>query len=69
MRKFAIFLAALVAFILPTGMLAAQAKVTLRLAWWGNPTRDERTLKVVDLYQQMNPNVTIEPETINWAGY
>jgi multiple sugar transport system substrate-binding protein len=69
MRKLVILLAALVAFILPADMLAAQAKVTLRLAWWGNPTRDERTLKVVDMYQKLNPNVTIEPETINWAGY
>lgn len=43
--------------------------VTLRLAWWGNPTRDERTLKVVDLYQKMYPNVTIEPETVGWGGY
>jgi multiple sugar transport system substrate-binding protein len=59
----------IVAIILCAGMLSAQAKVTLRLAWWGNPTRDERTLKVVDLYQKMYPNVTIEPETVGWAGY
>lgn len=43
--------------------------VNLRLAWWGNPTRDERTLKAIELYQQRNPNVTIEPETTGWAGY
>ncbi len=47
----------------------ADAKVELRLAWWGNPTRDERTLKVVDLYQQKFPNVTIDPETVGWGGY
>lgn len=36
--------------------------VTLRFSWWGNDDRHERTLKVIELYQQKNPNVTIEPE-------
>ena len=48
---------------------AAAGAVELRLAWWGNPTRDERTLKAVDLFLQRNPNVTIEPETTGWGGY
>ncbi len=48
---------------------ASSAKTELRLAWWGNPTRDERTLKVVDLYQQKFPNVVIDPETVGWGGY
>jgi len=42
---------------------------TLRFAWWGNPTRDERTLQVVRLFEQKNPGVTIETETTNFAGY
>lgn len=41
----------------------------LRVAWWGNPTRDERTLAVIDLYQQAHPEVSIEPETVGWGGY
>ncbi len=53
-----------------SGKVESTAGATsLRVAWWGNPTRDERTLKVIDLYQQKNPNVTIEPETVGWAGY
>ncbi|TCW62441.1 extracellular solute-binding protein [Treponema sp. J25] len=46
-----------------------QKKVTLRLAWWGNPTRDERTLKVVEMYMAQNPHVVIQTETTGWAGY
>lgn len=61
------------AFVAAGGSKDAPAGVTgpveLRLGWWGNPTRDERTLKVVDLYQAKNPNVTIEPETVGWGGY
>lgn len=55
--------------VLATGQEETAARVTLRVAWWGNPTRDERTLKVIDLYQQKFPNVTIEPETVGWGGY
>lgn len=47
----------------------AASKTTLRLAWWGNPTRDERTLKVIQMYMAKHPNVTIETETTGWAGY
>ncbi|WP_319563093.1 sugar ABC transporter substrate-binding protein [Marispirochaeta sp.] len=46
-----------------------EGPVELRVAWWGNPTRDERTLGVIDLYQEKNPGVTIEPETVGWGGY
>lgn len=36
--------------------------VTLRFAWWGNDARHEKTLKVIEMYQEQHPNVTIEPE-------
>lgn len=42
---------------------------TIRFAWWGNPTRDERTLKVIELFEQKNPGVKVEPETTSWGGY
>jgi len=47
----------------------AENKVTLRLAWWGNPTRDARTLKVIEMYMAKNPNIIIQPEYTAWAGY
>lgn len=49
--------------------LGAPRKITLRLAWWGNPTRDERTIKAVELYTKKYPNIVIETETTGWAGY
>lgn len=36
--------------------------VTLRFSWWGNDDRHERTLKVIEMYQEKHPNITIEPE-------
>jgi multiple sugar transport system substrate-binding protein len=70
MRKTTVFLLVLAAFVLPAVIAAAaDTKVSMRVAWWGNPTRDERTLKVIDMYQKKYPNVTIEPETVGWGGY
>lgn len=68
MRKTVAILVLLAAFILPAVTLAA-ADTALRVAWWGNPTRDERTLKVIDMFQAKYPNITIEPETVGWGGY
>jgi multiple sugar transport system substrate-binding protein len=42
---------------------------SMRLAWWGNPTRDERTIKASELYMQQHPEVKIETETTGWSGY
>ena len=50
------------------GAQSAQSSV-LRFAWWGNPTRDERTLQLVRLFEQKNPGVKVETETANFAGY
>ncbi len=43
--------------------------IVLRVAWWGNQVRDERTTKVLELYTELNPHVTFELEPIGWAGY
>jgi multiple sugar transport system substrate-binding protein len=41
----------------------------LRYAWWGNNTRDERTVAVTQLFMEQNPGITIETEPTGWAGY
>ncbi|MGH0052482.1 MAG: ABC transporter substrate-binding protein [Sphaerochaetaceae bacterium] len=62
-------------FLLLPGAIFAQASAeesdqnTMRLAWWGNPTRDERTYGAVELFQEKNPGITIETETTGWGGY
>lgn len=44
-------------------------EVTLRMAWWGSQPRHDYTLEVIDLYEQQNPHVTIEPEYAGWPDY
>ena len=42
---------------------------SLRLAWLGNPTRDENTQNVVDAYEEVEPDVSISLEPGEWSGY
>lgn len=63
----------IIMLLLPAMLFAAPAaekKATgMRLAWWGNPTRDEKTYKAVEMYQAQNPGVVIDTETTGWDGY
>ncbi|MCM3702039.1 ABC transporter substrate-binding protein [Paenibacillus macerans] len=44
-------------------------KVTLRIMWWGSQARHDATLKVIDLFQDQYPNITISPEYMGNDGY
>lgn len=46
-----------------------QSPVTLRIAWWGGQARHDYTLKVIDMYEKLHPNVTIEPEYAAFDDY
>jgi oligogalacturonide transport system substrate-binding protein len=43
--------------------------VTLRFMWWGGDTRHAATLKAIDRYTELHPNVTIEAEYQGYDGY
>jgi len=43
--------------------------ITLRVAWWGGQPRHDYTLKVIEMYQQQNPHVKIEPEYASFDDY
>jgi len=45
------------------------APVTLRFAWWGSDARHEATLKAIEKYTELHPNVTIEGEYQGYDGY
>lgn len=66
-----------------TGILAATAAapmavfaesedhdpVSLRFMWWGGDERNEATVKVIDMFQEKYPWITIEPEFSGSDGY
>ena len=41
----------------------------IRHAWWGNTVRDERTIKLAQLFMEKNPGVTVETEPSGWDDY
>lgn len=61
----------LVGWVLVGGTLAALAQepVTLRISWWGSQGRHDRTLAVIEMFEQKYPHITIEPEFAGWADY
>ncbi len=44
-------------------------KVTIKIAWWGGDARHAITQEALDLYTELNPNVTFETSPSGWDGY
>jgi multiple sugar transport system substrate-binding protein len=52
------------------GARAAWAQdARIRLMWWGSANRNERTLKVVELFTADNPGIAVEGESAGWDDY
>jgi len=45
------------------------APVTIEFFWWGGEARAEITERALDLYEEKNPNVTINPTWQAFSGY
>ena len=52
-----------------TGTEADTEPATMRFMWWGGDTRHEATLKAIDRYKELHPNITIEAEYQGYDGY
>lgn len=54
----------------PAGEAAASGEqIELRVAWWGSQNRHDRTLQVIDLFQQAHPNITVTSEYGNFDDH
>lgn len=49
--------------------MASDADVTLRFSWWGGDERLAATLSVIEQFQELHPNITIEAEYGSSDGY
>lgn len=47
----------------------SNAAITLKVAWWGSQDRNDRTQKVIQLFEQKYPNIHIETEYASFADY
>ena len=76
-KAFSVVIAALIAAMAFAGCAQKPAvsssssneKASLTFVWWGNQTRNDRTQKVIQAYEQQNPNVTITPQFTDWNSY
>lgn len=56
--------------VVSTGAMAeSEEEITLRFAWWGGDARTEATLAVIEQFEALYPNITIEPEYGSSDGY
>jgi len=53
----------------PAAAAASAQKVEMRFAWWGSQDRHNRTIKAIELFQQMHPNISITYEFAGFTDY
>lgn len=41
----------------------------MTVSWWGSQTRNDRTTKVLEMYEKENPGITIDGQFSEWADY
>lgn len=46
-----------------------EEEVTIRVAWWGGQDRHDRTIEVIELFEDKYPHINIEEEFTDWDGY
>lgn len=53
----------------PAQQTTSTEKIKLRMSWWGNQTRNDKTVAAIELYESLNPNVDIEYDFSDWSTY
>ncbi len=73
MKKLWSVLVMLMLFTLPilleVATASAEDQIELRIAWWGSQSRHERTIKVIEMFMQEHPNITITYEPSGWNDH
>src|SRR5690625_4611817 len=44
-------------------------ETVIRVAWWGNQERHDMTLEAIELFEELNPDIKVQPEYTGWDGY
>lgn len=52
--------------VLPDGKLE---KCTIRFSWWGGDDRHEATLKALEQWEKLHPDITVKAEYGGWDGW
>ena len=68
-KVFPAMLLAIMMTVTVIGCAAADISGNITLGWWGNPTRNEQTTAVRELFQGAFPGVSVEELTVGWGDY
>ena len=57
-----------------TGEAAAEStnsegKTTLNVLWWGSQTRNDQTTKLIEKFEELNPDIDVVADFSDWDGY
>ncbi|MGY4691568.1 ABC transporter substrate-binding protein [Salibacterium sp. K-3] len=48
---------------------SSDGEIELRMSWWGSQSRHDMTEEIIQMYEEENPNVTINTEFSGFDGY
>ena len=43
--------------------------VTIRFSWWGGESRHDKTMKVIEKFEEKYPDIKVKPEFAEWTGF
>ncbi|RAK06897.1 multiple sugar transport system substrate-binding protein [Halanaerobium saccharolyticum] len=49
--------------------ISVMAQTTISVAWWGSQDRHNRTLEVIEMFEEEYPDINVEPEFLGFDGY
>ena len=48
---------------------ASDEPIELRIAWWGSQSRHDRTIAVIEMFEELHPNIDIVYEFSGWDDH
>ena len=47
----------------------ADDKTTVNILWWGSQTRHDLTIKLIEKFEELNPDIDVVMDYSDWSGY
>lgn len=47
----------------------AEEKTTINILWWGSQTRHDLTVKLIEKFEELNPDIDVVMDYSDWGGY
>lgn len=53
----------------PLTTASADEQTTLTILWWGSQTRHDMTVKLIEKFEELNPDIDVVMDYSDWGGY